>query len=200
MNTAIALPGFRFDRMWTNYLKQLQKRPLLTKCATSFVGFGLGDIVAQCLSDVEQYDLTRTVRMSVYGGMVMGPFAHHWFNLLDKVVFPRYPTHPTTVVVKAALDQLVQAPIGLSIFYIYQEALQGRPDRIGETIKEKLMPTLYMTWKFWPMAHLINFSVVPLDLRILYVNVVSVAYTCLLSRLAAEKQEAAPQLSMSDLQ
>eukprot|EP01025_Chloroclados_australasicus_P019739 TRINITY_DN207_c1_g1_i1.p2 TRINITY_DN207_c1_g1~~TRINITY_DN207_c1_g1_i1.p2 ORF type:complete len:200 (-),score=1.66 TRINITY_DN207_c1_g1_i1:571-1170(-) len=198
MYTAIALPGLPINRVWSNYLKQLQKRPLVTKSVTSLVGFTLGDVAAQCLAEVQPYDLTRTLRMSVYGGLVMGPFAHYWFNVLEKVVFPMRPNSPATIVIKAALDQLVQAPIGLSMFYAYQEMFQGRPHRTLDVIQDKLMPTLYMTWKFWPLAHLINFSVVPLDLRILYVNVVSVVYTCLLSSLAS-KQDSAAQYSLNEL-
>eukprot|EP01023_Acetabularia_acetabulum_P015994 TRINITY_DN17886_c0_g1_i2.p2 TRINITY_DN17886_c0_g1~~TRINITY_DN17886_c0_g1_i2.p2 ORF type:complete len:204 (-),score=17.62 TRINITY_DN17886_c0_g1_i2:667-1278(-) len=203
MYNAIALPGLPVNRMWNNYQKQLQKNPLLTKSVTSFVGFGLGDILAQSLTGSERYDLARTVRMSVYGGVIMGPLAHNWFNFLDKVVLPKHPQSPLAIVGKMFLDQVVQAPFGLSIFYAYQETLQGRAEMAPTVIQEKLLPTLLMTWKFWPLAHLVNFSVIPLEQRILYVNVVSVFYTCLLSRLEATDQVPVPELQgsfMPDLQ
>eukprot|EP01025_Chloroclados_australasicus_P036997 TRINITY_DN3768_c0_g1_i4.p1 TRINITY_DN3768_c0_g1~~TRINITY_DN3768_c0_g1_i4.p1 ORF type:complete len:357 (+),score=0.41 TRINITY_DN3768_c0_g1_i4:46-1116(+) len=181
------IAGLPFRSLWGAYLYQLQERPMLTKCVTSFIGFSLGDVTAQLLSSTPKYDFMRTARMAVYGGVIMGPLAHHWFNLLDKVVLPHHPYSPAAIVTKAALDQLIQAPIGLTLFYAYQETMQGRPHMAGKTIRQKLFPTLLMTWKFWPLAHLINFSVIPLEQRILYVNVVSVIYTCLLSRLASEK-------------
>jgi hypothetical protein len=37
----------------------------------------------------------------------------------------------------------------------------------------------------WPAAHVLNFAVVPTRHRILYINAVSVAGTCILSRAAA---------------
>eukprot|EP01024_Parvocaulis_polyphysoides_P020242 TRINITY_DN19381_c0_g3_i2.p2 TRINITY_DN19381_c0_g3~~TRINITY_DN19381_c0_g3_i2.p2 ORF type:complete len:203 (+),score=13.96 TRINITY_DN19381_c0_g3_i2:201-809(+) len=202
MYNAIALPGLPFNKMWNNYQRQLQKNPLLTKSVTSFVGFGLGDILAQSLSGSERYDISRTVRMSVYGGAIGGPLAHHWFNFLDKFVLPNHPQSPFAIVSKMFLDQVVQAPLGLSLFYAYQETMQGRAHMTGEVISEKLLPTLLMTWKFWPLAHLVNFSIIPLEQRILYCNAVSVVYTCLLSRLAASDEPAhqMPATYITDLQ
>eukprot|EP01023_Acetabularia_acetabulum_P009563 TRINITY_DN14317_c0_g1_i2.p2 TRINITY_DN14317_c0_g1~~TRINITY_DN14317_c0_g1_i2.p2 ORF type:complete len:232 (+),score=14.51 TRINITY_DN14317_c0_g1_i2:643-1338(+) len=179
--------GLPLRSIWESYLIQLNKRPLFTKCVTSFVGFCLGDVAAQVLSDATNYDFMRSVRMALYGGVIAGPLAHYWFNLLDKVVLPSRPFSLAAIITKAMLDQLVQAPIGISIFYAYQETMQGRINKVGDVIKNKLLPTLFLTWKFWPLAHLINFAFIPLQQRILYVNVVSVVYTCLLSRLAAEK-------------
>jgi len=41
--------------------------------------------------------------------------------------------------------------------------MQGRAHMTGEVISQKLLPTLLMTWKFWPLAHLVNFSIIPLE-------------------------------------
>eukprot|EP01026_Neomeris_dumetosa_P083802 TRINITY_DN9766_c0_g1_i2.p2 TRINITY_DN9766_c0_g1~~TRINITY_DN9766_c0_g1_i2.p2 ORF type:complete len:259 (+),score=10.27 TRINITY_DN9766_c0_g1_i2:270-1046(+) len=196
---AITLQGVCFKSVWSSYLQQLQKRPVITKCVTSFFGFSLGDILAQSLSGTVKYDPKRTMRMAIYGGVIMGPLAHNWFNLLDKFVFPGHPTSPVAIVAKAALDQLVQAPFGLCLFYAYQETMQGRASCTVDTISEKLLPTLFMTWKFWPLAHLINFSVIPLEQRILYVNAVSVIYTCLLSQMATQQAEV-PRYALEELQ
>eukprot|EP01026_Neomeris_dumetosa_P082174 TRINITY_DN9357_c0_g1_i5.p1 TRINITY_DN9357_c0_g1~~TRINITY_DN9357_c0_g1_i5.p1 ORF type:complete len:228 (-),score=9.77 TRINITY_DN9357_c0_g1_i5:334-1017(-) len=181
--------GLSLQRLWSSYLYYLEIQPIQTKCTTSFIGSVIGDVMAQLLSGKNKYDFLRTVRMGVYGGFVGGPIGHYWFNFLDKVVYPTYPGSPLAIVVKSALDQLIQAPIGLSLFYTYQEVVQGRALRVIREIKQKLFPTLFMTWKFWPLVHLVNFAVIPLEQRMLYVNVVSVVYTCLLSQLASENNE-----------
>jgi hypothetical protein len=54
------------------------------------------------------------------------------------------------------------------------------------------VPTLVANWYVWPAAQLINFTVVPLDLRILYVNVVSIAWTAFISNVANSDAAAAP--------
>jgi hypothetical protein len=42
------------------------------------------------------------------------------------------------------------------------------------TVKSKLKPTLLANWTVWPLAHAINFALVPPAQRILYINVVNV--------------------------
>jgi hypothetical protein len=47
------------------------------------------------------------------------------------------------------------------------------------------MPALLANWSCWPLAQLINFTVIPLDLRILYVNLLSIAWTAYISSIAS---------------
>lgn len=42
-------------------------------------------------------------------------------------------------------------------------------------MKSKLKPTLLANWTVWPLAHVINFALVPPAQRILYINVVNVS-------------------------
>lgn len=46
------------------------------------------------------------------------------------------------------------------------------------TVKSKLKPTLLANWTVWPLAHVINFALVPPAQRILYINVVNVSVPC----------------------
>jgi hypothetical protein len=43
------------------------------------------------------------------------------------------------------------------------------------TVESKLKPTLLANWTVWPLAHVINFALVPPAQRILYINVVNVS-------------------------
>lgn len=54
-------------------------------------------------------------------------------------------------------------------------------EQVVATVKSKLKPTLLANWTVWPLAHVINFALVPPAQRILYINVVnvSVAAQCL---------------------
>lgn len=74
------------SRAWGSYCSSLQKRPLLTKSVTSVAGFALGDCIAQISSSKSQkYDISRTVRMATFGGLLAGPLGHYWYGMLDKV-------------------------------------------------------------------------------------------------------------------
>lgn len=48
-------------------------------------------------------------------------------------------------------------------------------EQIVSKVKSKLKPTLLANWTVWPLAHVINFALVPPAQRILYINVVNVS-------------------------
>lgn len=59
----------------------------------------------------------------------------------------------------------------------------------GEAIRTKLenayLPGLKANWLLWPAVQGINFTIVPLEHRVLVVNVVSLGWNCFLSYLNA---------------
>ena len=67
------------------------------------------------------------------------------------------------------------APFGTVLFFASQQVMQGKPDTIRGQIREKLWPTTVAGYKLWPLAHLINFALIPPAQRVLYVNLVSVS-------------------------
>ncbi|CAD7699152.1 unnamed protein product [Ostreobium quekettii] len=180
------------EHLWCGYRWSLSRRPLLTKSLTSMVGFVAGDMVAQLsagarlrLAGARKYDVGRTFRMAVFGGAIAGPLSHVWFQALDKTVLPDIPKHPIAVVIKSAADQLFMAPLGTVLFYTSLRSMESQAHMAMATIKAKLVPTLKINYKFWPLAHIINFAMVPPPLRILYVNCMSILWAVVLSRIAA---------------
>ena len=93
-------------------------------------------------------------------------------------MIPEAPKHPATVILKSALDQLLMAPFGTVVFYAFLKSMESEPHMTVPTVREKLIPTLKENYKFWPLAHIINFAIVPPSLRILYVNCISVSTNC----------------------
>ncbi len=82
---------------------------------------------------------------------------------------------PAAVFSKIGLDQLIMAPVGTLIFFASQQLMQGQPQTIRSQVKDKLWPTTVAGYKLWPLAHLINFALIPPAQRVLYVNIVSVS-------------------------
>ncbi|KAK9853609.1 hypothetical protein WJX84_009969, partial [Apatococcus fuscideae] len=184
---AMGLSLSRPTHVWNSYCQALEKQPLITKSLTSVVGFALGDIVAQAttrsnLRRPKRFDVARTLRMATFGGAVGGPMGHYWFQYLDKAVLPLAPKSPAAVFSKIGLDQLIMAPVGTLIFFASQQLMQGQPQTIRSQVKDKLWPTTVAGYKLWPLAHLINFALIPPAQRVLYVNIVSVGWTCILSQ------------------
>lgn len=115
----------------------------------------------------------------------MGCLGHFYYGALDRRVGVLAPTSAPTVAAKVAIDQLLFSPLCTLAFYAYKVTAEGRPAEYVAELRDKLWPTLKAGWSLWPVAHVVNFALVPTQHRILYANVVSVAGTYLLSRAAA---------------
>ncbi|KAF2091200.1 sym-1 [Saccharata proteae CBS 121410] len=169
------------------YQRQLASRPLLTQSVTTAILFATGDTMAQ--QGVERrglakQDWSRTGRMAFYGGCIFGPAATTWFKALQKI---QLGSTNMTIAARVAADQLVFAPCNLFVFLSTMAALEG------SSIKSKLDTTytnaLTKNWMVWPFIQLTNFKLVPLEHRVLVVNVISLGWNCYLSYLNSQGGE-----------
>lgn len=165
------------------YCSCLEQRPLLTKACTSFVGFMIGDMIAQQISHHGFVDLMRVGRLGAYGLFIDGPVGSLWYELLEVHVCPEDPTGTKAVLLKTAADQLLWAPVMTVVFFAVVKSLEGHPELVWQTVHDKTLPTLLANYLIWPLAHFINFKYVPHDFRILYNNTVSIAWLTWLSML-----------------
>jgi len=61
--------------------------------------------------------------------------------------------------------------------------LNGARDKL----KTRFLSTLFGAWKFWPLANAVNFWFVPLQFRVLYMNVISLFWTGWLTYVNSKK-------------
>eukprot|EP00210_Caulerpa_lentillifera_P009496 g9056.t1 len=173
------------------YRHALKRFPFSTKCLTCALGMALGDVIAQLLSSKRRVkkktwlrlDLARTARAAAFGGLVSGPLAHVWYNALDNSVLPSTPTHPVAVLSKCVLDQTLMAPLCTILFFSSMKLMERRPTECISEVRNKFFPSLMASYRLWPAAHLINFAFVPSGFRILYINMITVAWSVALSSL-----------------
>ena len=67
---------------WGGYEGALGAYPLAVKCATSMLGFGIADVVAQTLAkDGKEFDAQRTARLAAFGLVLYGPASSWWCGL-----------------------------------------------------------------------------------------------------------------------
>lgn len=71
----------------------------------------------------------------------------------------------------------------LNTVYCASLELMKRSDRKSAwlRIKGSLLPSLQAGWKFWPLVHVLTYSVVPLHLRVLWVDLVEIVWVAVLS-------------------
>ena len=184
------------------YLEVLEANPLATKAATCFAISGLSDVIAQTcelshrlggVGDGPGFDLARTAAFAVVNGAYVAPLAHAWFGQLDTLARDEWSERPKWMVVagQTALDQTLGAVFVLSTLHIvgsmadalaHGHAPPGLDAAIGAA-GAALPATLAVNWRLWPLANAINFALVPAELRLLYINVVSVFWNVYLSGL-----------------
>lgn len=56
----------------------------------------------------------------------------------------------------------------------------------------QVVPALLANWKLWPAAQLINFTLIPEEQRILYINIVGICWTCVISNMQQESAAEEP--------
>ncbi|KAL7270463.1 Protein required for ethanol metabolism [Rhizina undulata] len=173
--------------MFNRYQLQLAKRPLFIQCATTGVLFATGDIIAQHVVErrgLPNHDYPRTLRMGFYGGFIFGPMVVKWYSFLQRrILIPNRPN--AEIVARVALDQLVFTPINLTLFFSAMSLLEGGGP--AEKLRGSFWTGLVSNWKVWPAVQLVNFRVVPLEYRLLVVNVVSLGWNSYLSYLNQQK-------------
>ncbi|KAJ5273782.1 Mpv17/PMP22 [Penicillium angulare] len=164
------------------YQARLAKRPILTASVTSAVLFGSGDVLAQQAVDrkgLEKHDFARTGRMALYGGAVFGPVATGWYRVLQNHIV--FKSTAVTTVARVAADQFAFAPVQLTCFLSAMAVMEGS-DPV-EKWKRSFVPSYKANCLVWPFVQAVNFTFVPLELRVLVVNVVSLGWNCFLSLL-----------------
>eukprot|EP00471_Norrisiella_sphaerica_P007355 CAMPEP_0184481932 /NCGR_PEP_ID=MMETSP0113_2-20130426/3522_1 /TAXON_ID=91329 /ORGANISM="Norrisiella sphaerica, Strain BC52" /LENGTH=283 /DNA_ID=CAMNT_0026861387 /DNA_START=337 /DNA_END=1188 /DNA_ORIENTATION=- len=135
------------------------------------------------------WDKDRTMRMSFWGATVHPLAVHYWFNNLERWIGPNPLNASKLTVLRLALrkvivDQLMSSPVFLGSFLAYSALTQGKT--IEDTIhsfKDDWFTIMKGGWSCWPLAHLINFSIVPIQWRALYVNFVQLGFGMFLSMM-----------------
>lgn len=198
LGAVVVLPASILVRQWLlavylAYERAALAMPILTKSATSAVAYALGDVVAQRLTSSDRtraLDRGRIIRSTLAGGISHGPQLHFWSLLLEHFL------GPGQVVRKILLDQTL---FGLYINGAYTATTEGlkgaSPATVWKRVRETSWPSLRASWKFWPAVHAITYSVVPLHLRVLWIDVVEVAWVAILSSCvsaSANPEERAP--------
>ena len=161
-----AVGGFLW--LYREYEKAALAFPIVTKSATSGIAYFLGDSIAQAQAQ-KPADYGRLVRATLAGFISHGPQLHFWTLFLEWSALP--------LLVKVLLDQTLFALYLNGAYAVLTETLQGRSPRSAlAKAKAAALPCLFAGWRFWPLAHLITYTVIPLHLRVLWVDVLEVAW------------------------
>lgn len=165
--------------LWAAYLQQLDTRPVFTKMWTSGLLNGVGDTLCQSFFEGDApFDFKRLCVFTSLGLFLVGPTLHYWYTALSKF----FSTPGTRAVLgSVTVDQLLFAPTFCGVFLSTLMILEGQMMTIPAKLKQDWFNTVVMNWKIWVPAQLINFWLVPPNLRVLCANITAVVWNVYLS-------------------
>eukprot|EP00529_Nitzschia_sp_RCC80_P041368 CAMPEP_0113507626 /NCGR_PEP_ID=MMETSP0014_2-20120614/36571_1 /TAXON_ID=2857 /ORGANISM="Nitzschia sp." /LENGTH=392 /DNA_ID=CAMNT_0000403259 /DNA_START=265 /DNA_END=1443 /DNA_ORIENTATION=+ /assembly_acc=CAM_ASM_000159 len=176
-----------------SYEQLVPTNPVFYKACTSGVAYGLGDFVSQVLQgkDLEDIDLPRSMRSGAAGFIGHGPLCHYWLLFMETNLDFGGAWWATGIKVTADLTGWALFLIASYSFIIGMLELRD-PRDVWKDVKATTWPALRSAWRFWPFVHTVSFShAVPLDLKLLWVDVMEVVWVTILSKVANEDKDAA---------
>lgn len=100
---------------------------------------------------------------------MFGPAATQWYRILQRHI--NLKSRAGTTIARVAADQMVFAPIQLTCFLSSMAIMEGSD--VLEKLRHSWVPSYKANLLVWPFVQAVNFTFVPLDMRVLVVNVVS---------------------------
>ncbi|GFZ48201.1 Protein SYM1 [Saitozyma sp. JCM 24511] len=188
------------------YTRLLKTRPFVGNMVTSAVLFATGDVIAQQAIEKRgsNHDLARTGRIVFWGAGIFAPAVTVWFRTLE-----RLPIQNKTLATAArvGLDQFAFAPCVLTGFFTVMTLLEGKDmSAVKEKWRQSFLPTLQTNWMVWIPAQTINMAVslrgwssfvlIPLHLRLLYVNAINIPWNTFLSIQANKGKPLDPEKAL----
>jgi len=165
--------------------------PVFYKACTSGVAYTLGDFVSQVFQgrDLKSLDLARSARSGAAGFIGHGPLCHYWMVFME--TYLDFDGAWWATGFKVIADPTVWSLYLNAMYSFFIGALAFRsPAVVWDDIKTTSWPALKTSWRFWPFVHCISFShAVPLDLKLLWVDVMEIVWVTLLSRVANKDAE-----------
>ncbi|XP_020610547.1 protein Mpv17-like [Orbicella faveolata] len=167
-------------RAWATYQQLLITHPWKTQTIGTGVLVAAGDVVTQQFVERKglKHDFFRTARMGVVG-LIIGPVLRTWYLTLDRIV---PGAAKTAGFKKMLLDQSLFAPVMICFFFGITETLAGkRLCDIKEMLQERYADALITNYKIWPLAQTLNFTFVPIQHRVGFVQIVAIFWNAYMS-------------------
>lgn len=93
---------------------------------------------------------------------------------------------------KVVIDQTTWGPFWNNVYILMLGAMQLRPSKdVFKEMKDTTVPLIISGLKLWPLAHCITYGVVPVENRLLWVDLVEIIWVTVLANKAAESMEGA---------
>jgi len=181
-----------------SYNRSLLASPYKTKMTTAGFTYFLADCICQDYIEKREsgnHNFTRSLRQASVGAFFAAPSLHAWHSMiLPKIVKGCTRTFPR-VLVSVFLNETVLAGYFVSCLLFSFEALRTNSIEAGkENVKNKFVPAMESSVKFWTGISFINYGLMPVHLRPVFVSCWSVVWQSYLSYVSNNKVVELPEL------
>jgi protein Mpv17 len=183
--------------LWQQYTMSVTDHPIATKACTSATVYTIGDIIAQRTAgatSMAELDRLRVTRSMIAGLIGHGPMSHFWYNFCDG--FFADTLHITAwwaFIPKVIVDQTFWGPFWNNSYILLLGLMKmERLDTIWEDVKKSTIPLVISGLKLWPLAHLVTYGLIPVENRLLWVDMVEIVWVTVLATQAASLGASTP--------
>lgn len=174
-----------------SYNRALLSSPYKTKMTTAGFTYFVADCICQDYIEKREsgnHSFERSLRQASVGAFFAAPSLHVWHSMiLPKIVKGCTRTFPR-VFLSVFLNETVLAGYFVSCLLFSFEALKtGNIEAGKENVKNKFLPAMESSVKFWTGISFINYGLVPVHLRPVFVSCWSIVWQSYLSYVSNNK-------------
>lgn len=167
------------------YNRALLSSPYKTKMATAGFTYFLADCICQTKiekKESNEHSPLRSLRQASVGALFAAPSLHAWHSLILPKIVKHCTRNFSRIVLSVFLNETVLAGYFVSCLLFSFEALkQMDPNAGAENVKEKFAPAIQSSMKFWTGISFINYGLIPIHLRPVFVSCWSIVWQSYLS-------------------
>uniref|UniRef100_A0A8C9VHY0 MPV17 mitochondrial inner membrane protein like n=1 Tax=Scleropages formosus TaxID=113540 RepID=A0A8C9VHY0_SCLFO len=147
-------------------LKRAKVVPWLANVTLYGCLFAGGDFAHQCVAQRDRIDWRHTRDVALVAVAFHGNFNYFWQRGLER----RFPGKSMGMVLrKLLLDQTIASPVATTVFYTGVSFLEGKEDVLQDW-RDKFLNTYKTGLMYWPFAQFLNFVLMPLYLRTIFMG------------------------------
>eukprot|EP00242_Pyramimonas_sp_CCMP2087_P001793 CAMPEP_0198229006 /NCGR_PEP_ID=MMETSP1445-20131203/113896_1 /TAXON_ID=36898 /ORGANISM="Pyramimonas sp., Strain CCMP2087" /LENGTH=438 /DNA_ID=CAMNT_0043909443 /DNA_START=485 /DNA_END=1801 /DNA_ORIENTATION=+ len=193
MDLAMNIPG----DIWEFYLSNSALHPLLTPAVITGITYVLADWISQTFEGkfALDFDSLRLLRAGLIGFCLLGPLAHYYYTFQDVFfkaffVFLHTSSKPWwSFIAHIALDQSLYVGFYNCVFFTAVGLSRGdKADVVFTEIKTNFWRLMRAGWKLWPAVHVITYTVIPSEHKVLWVDTVEIVWATILCLVVNEKR------------
>jgi len=173
------------------YNEVLISHPVLTKSITAGIILGLADVTTQTISSRmmvssikseseqdapllaadtlkggEAFSFPRFLRFVSLGALLIAPWNHYYYSVLDAAIPPTDNPFSATNLAKVGIDQFVQAPFFTAVIIMYLNVFSGMGlQEAVDSLKNQYEKTMLDNWKLWIPATFVNIGFIDPNYR-----------------------------------